>query len=241
MMMLYPKSFSQPSECPYIGGKSCRFEFFFAADLSPEELELHLSQGWRTFGLNYFRPVCGCTLCIPIRIPCGDFEPSKSQRRVMRKNADVEISVTNLRYTPEILEIYNEHSCVRFGKEPESEETFLEQFYTPSCPGAQSEFRIGGKLVGVGFLNISHRSISSVYFVYRDGLLDRSFGIFSMLAEIEFAKKYGFDFYYPGYWVKECGRMKYKGGFLPREVYDWETGIWSKDREEEIQPLIRAD
>ena len=53
---------------------------------------------------------------------------------------------------------------------PDSGEEFISQFYTPSGPSAQSEFRIGRKLAGVGFLNLSQKGISSVYFVYRDGL-----------------------------------------------------------------------
>lgn len=229
MIELYPKTVSQPSPCPYFPERVCRMEFFYAAQLTEEEADEHLLGGWRCFGFQYFRPACDCLDCIPIRVPVARFVPSKSQRRVLRKNADVDVSVGPLRYSDRMLEIYNEHSRVRFDKGPESSEEFIEKFYTPSGPSAQSEFRIGGKLVGAGFLNLSAAGISSVYFIYADGLLDRSFGIFSMLAEIEFAKNAGFAFYYPGYWIKEHPRMSYKGVLNPKEVRDRATGLWREE------------
>jgi arginine-tRNA-protein transferase len=229
MIELYPKTVSGAVPCPYFNGRESRMEFFLAAGLTAEEAEEHMASGWRCFGLQFFRPVCECLECVPIRIPVERFTPSKSQRRVLRKNADVDVTVGALRYSGEILDIYREHSKIRFGKEPESEESFIDQFYTPSGPSAQSEFRIGGKLVGAGFLNLSDQGISSVYFVYRTDLLERSFGIFSMLAEIEYAKMQGLTFYYPGYWIKENSHMNYKGAFRPRQAYDWTTGLWSED------------
>ena len=229
MIELYPKTVTDAAPCPYFDGRKSRIEFFLAADLTPGESDEHMASGWRCFGLQYFRPVCDCLECVPIRIPVERFTPSKSQRRVLRKNADVDVAVGPLRYCDEILDIYREHSRNRFGKEPESEETFIDQFYTPSGPSAQSEFRIDGKLVGVGFLNLSDQGISSVYFVYRTELLDRSFGIFSMLAEIEVAKKQGYAFYYPGYWIKENAHMNYKGSFRPKQIYDWTTGLWNDE------------
>ena len=194
-------------------------------------MEGYVSSGWRCFGLQHFRPVCDCRECLSIRIPVAEFKPSKSQRRILKKNTDVDISVGPLRYREEIFALYTEHSRSRFQKDPGTEQEFITQFYTPSCQGAQSEFRIGGKLAGVGFLNISEQGISSVYFVYRDGLLDRSFGIFSMLAEIEFAKQQGLSFYYPGYWVRENPRMNYKGTLRPRQIYHTDRGVWMPDQD----------
>ncbi|MGL4369736.1 MAG: hypothetical protein ACRCUT_08720, partial [Spirochaetota bacterium] len=177
MIILNPKELSPESPCPYRDGISCRFEFFFAAQLSAEELEGYLCQGWRKFGLYYFRPVCECRECIPLRVPVKDFTPSKSQRRIIRKNSDIEFSISPLRFSQEIFDIYMEHSLVRFGKD-DTLESFMDHFYTRSCPCVQSEFRLNGKLIGAGFLDISSAGISSVYFVYRKEMLDRSFGIF---------------------------------------------------------------
>ena len=231
MLRLYPTTVSQSTICPYFPDRPSRIEFFYAADLTKEEAEAHLSQGWRCFGLHYFRPVCDCLACVSIRVPVQKFISSKSQRRVLRKNTDVEVKTGPLRYSDEVLDIYNEHSMTRFGKERESEEEFIAHFYTTSGPSAQSEFRIGGKLAGVGFLNLSEKGISSVYFVYRSGLEARSFGIFSMLAEIGIAKREGLEFYYPGYWIKEHPKMNYKGSLRPKQLYDRDTGLWHDEPE----------
>ena len=226
MVILHPTETSGENPCPYIGGAVCRYEYFFATDLSAEELERFLCRGWRKFGFYYFRPACQCRECVPLRIPAADFSPSKSQRRILRKNSDIEFSISPLRNPAEVFDIYREHSLARFGKN-EDFGTFIDNFYNQSCPAAQSEFRCGGKLVGAGFLDISSQGVSSVYFVYRKEMLDRSFGIFSMMQEIGFARQEGLPFYYPGYWIKENPHMLYKASLRPHERFDRDTQMWS--------------
>ena len=225
MIMLQDKDISPSAPCPYIEGNECRYEHFFAYELTPNELEELLALGWRKFGFYYFRPSCKCSECIPLRICVKDFVPSKSQRRIMRKNSDIRFRIAPLEYREEIFEIYQDHSKERFGRD-ESRETFIEHFYMPSCPAAQSEFYCGDRLVGVGFLDISSVGISSVYFIYRKEMLDRSFGIFSMMAEIECARALGKDFYYPGFYVKGNSHMAYKISLKPHERFDLKKGAW---------------
>ena len=225
MIMLQDKDISPQAPCPYIDGNACQYEYFFAYNLSAGELDTLLSQGWRKFGFYYFRPSCTCSECIPLRIPVQNFALSKSQRRIMKKNSDIQFRITPLEYRDEIYEIYQEHSRVRFDKE-DSKENFMEQFFMPSCPSALSEFYLKELLVGVGFLDISSNGLSSVYFIYRQEVLDRSFGIFSMLAEIECAGAMGKLFYYPGFYVKGNPRMAYKASLRPHEQFDIKKGIW---------------
>ena len=53
-----------------------------------------LHQGFRRYySLVYHTQCKGCKECIPIRICAKDFVPSKSQRRVLNKNQDVEVTV----------------------------------------------------------------------------------------------------------------------------------------------------
>src|SRR5260221_4273657 len=62
--------------------------------ISPARLDARLVTGWRHFGTKFFRYnfsfheglLCGV---LPVRIRLADFTPSKSQRRVLRSNADL--------------------------------------------------------------------------------------------------------------------------------------------------------
>jgi len=229
MILLQELELSQDIECPYIEGRLSRFQYFFAHDLSVDELEALLSSGWRKFGYYFFRPMCeDCNACIPIRIKVREFAPSKDQQRNLKRNADIEIRIVPLKYRDEIYDIYCEHTRFRFDKEPDSQEYFLQTFYSQSCPSRQTEFYLDGECVAVGFIDLSEKGLSSVYFIYRKSVEKRGMGIFGMLKEIEYAKNIGLDFYYSGYYIEENRRMNYKGRFYPSETMNWKNGGWSE-------------
>ena len=69
--------------------------------------------------------------------------------------------------------------------------------------------------------------LSAVYTFYDPGFSSRSLGIFSILYEIEQAKRMGLDWLYLGYWIAECNKMNYKDQFRPLEyLYD---NDWIRD------------
>jgi len=90
----------------------------------------------------------------------------------------------------------------------------------------QSEYRIGGTLAALGFLNRSSHALSSVYFVYHNDFSRFSLGTYSALVESDYAAKLGLTYYYLGYCIRGNRSMSYKGRFRPRQVYDWEKGEW---------------
>ena len=93
-MLSSPVITQNPEPCPYLNDRISRMETFFGDDLSPVELESYLSAGWRKFGLLYFRPACNkCRECIPLRIDVQNFEPSKSQKRVRKKNQTTKLNI----------------------------------------------------------------------------------------------------------------------------------------------------
>lgn len=85
------------------------------------------------------------------------------------------------------------------------------------------QYRIDGKLIAVGVIDILPKCVSSVY-VYFD-MDDYSFlslGVYSALREIEMTRKlYVSDttrrlkYYYMGYYVHSCPKMRYKGNYSP--------------------------
>ncbi len=221
MELIQPPRLEEESPCPYLPGEVKCLEYFLAHRVSAEELTGKLSEGWRKFGPCYFRPSCPeCRLCIPLRVDAGAFSPSRSQRRVLRRNDDLTVSFAPLRPSPRIFEIYRAHSLERFGQESEAEE-FLLNFYASSCPGLQTEIRLGDKLIAAGFLDRGSNCLSSVYFAFDPAFSGRSLGILGALQEIALARRLGLRHYYLGYYVPGCPSMAYKDTFLPREHYAW--------------------
>lgn len=226
MLILQENTLSDSAPCPYLPDRLMRYEYFFAMAVGAPDLEKLLAAGWRKFGYYYFRPSCdGCRQCIPVRIPVEEFSPSKSQRRTLRKNADVQVEFRELMFTEEVYQIYFEHSISRFGEASDLDD-FLFSFYQQSCPAMQSEYYIDDELKAVGFLDVSSMGISTVYFIYRNDITRRGPGIFSILREIEFTRSMGLPYYYLGYYVPGCSRMEYKSGFKPLEAYSWDNEKW---------------
>ncbi len=228
MIILQEEKISQPSPCHYIPGQFWRFRYFFAVNLNAIELESFLSTGWRKFGYYFFKPDCdSCSQCSPLRVKAQQFKPSKSQKRILKKNAGIHVRFEPLEYTDEIFKLYQKHSLNRFGKEETDAEEFAANFFTESCPSCLSVYYSKESLTRVGFLDISNSALSSVYFVYDTDYSTLNPGTFSILYEINHAASLGLNDYYLGYYIESCNRMAYKGTFRPYEVYDWQTKCWN--------------
>lgn len=226
MIILKEPELDELAICPYLPDKKKQFEYFFAHKLTKKDISRLLAEGWRKFGIYYFRPACqDCRGCVPVRIPVETFCPSKSQRRNIRKNSNLEVLFTAPDFKRQIYEIYLKHSLERFGDKA-SLEDFVHTFYTPSCPSMQSEYYLEGKLIATGFLDVGSDCLSSVYFVYDTDYSRLGLGTFSVLREIEHARERGLKYYYLGYYVEGCNRMAYKGNFLPREAFNWASSSW---------------
>lgn len=234
MKLLSETALSEETPCPYLSEMYARFLYFFALDVSAEELEIILSRGWRKFGMYYFKPLCrNCSSCIPIRLKTDELIPSRSQNRVMKRCANVRTEFGKLEFRDEIFELYRDHSSNRFGKDS-SLDDFRNSFYTRSCPAIQSEYFIDNRLAGVGFIDVSSASMSSIYFFYGSEFSRYGLGTFSAFREAEYARNIGLKYYYLGYYIEGNSRMAYKNSFHVNEKMNWKTGKWST---EDIIPL----
>jgi arginine-tRNA-protein transferase len=218
--------------CPYLEGEQYRQQFFFADNVSPEELDSLLSVGWRKFGLFYFRPNCpNCNECISLRVNINDFKLSKSQKRTLNKNKDIRVVYGPLIYEEGHYELFVKHSKIRFSQkdeEIESKELFMETHYTESTESLLAQYFIDDRLIAVGYLDKGKECLSSVYFIYDPDQSKRSLGIFGALKEIEYAKEEKLKYYHLGYYIKENNFMNYKANFKPYEILDYKTGLWIK-------------
>jgi arginine-tRNA-protein transferase len=215
--------------CPYLSGESFVQRYFFAYSLSKSDLGYLLDKGWRHFSSFFFRPDCpSCQACEPVKIDAFQLKPSASQQRVLKKNADVEFCTVPLRYKDEYYRLWEHHSRVRFGTS-QSPQDFERSFFTPVGEGFLTEYRLKGRLAGLGFCDLSDRGISSIYFVFHQDFASRSLGTFSVLRECQLARELNLPWYYLGYWIRQNPTMAYKGHFRPRQIFDWNSETWKKD------------
>jgi len=190
------------SLCPYLPDRKKQIRYFLASELNESDISLLLAKGWRKFGVYFFQPSCpDCSECIPVRVLCDEFKPSKSQRRNLKKNSNIDIVFAPLKYSERAFEIYKDHSSQRFSQESNLEE-FISGFFSPSVPSLQSEYYLNGELIGLGFLDKGEDCLSSVYFIYDTKFSHLGLGTFSILKEIEHTQMLGLKYYCLGYYVQ---------------------------------------
>jgi len=205
-----------------------RQEYLFAIDVTKEEFNNLLINGWRRFGYYFFRPSCiKCAECIPIRVRINKFSLSNSQKRVVKKNEKVKLLIKKLEYSEEIFNIYKEHSSDRFNQSTKQED-FIETFFYDSVPAFQSEYYLNDELIAFGFIDMSSEALSSVYFVFKTKYNFLSLGTFSAIKEMEYARSLGLKYYYLGYYIKENHHMSYKNKFKPYDLFDWNEKKWKE-------------
>ena len=209
-------------DCPYLEGKVARLPLRMPlTGVTPEEFDLLLAEGDRRFGPFLYRTACpSCEACQPIRVPIADFAPSRSQRRAIKKNDDVEVVMGDPQVSPRHLEIYNRHLMER--GLARSEEGIGEAAYRlhllKTCVDTKEvRYYVRGRLVATSILDVGKTSASSVYHAFDPDESGRSLGVFSVVKEIALCKELGLAWYYLGLYVEDCSRLSYKAQYRPHE------------------------
>lgn len=87
-------------------------------------------------------------------------------------------------------------------------------------------YRLDGKLVAVGVLDLLPQCVSSVYFFYHESIHRFSPGKLGALQEIALASEEGYRWWYPGYYIHSCAKMRYKMDYTPQYILDPATLSW---------------
>ncbi len=202
-------------------------EHFVSWAQTPEQMDALWERGWRHFGPIFYRykeavTADGLRHVLPLRVDVNGFTPTKSQRRVLRKNADVEIRVKQAQLDPERQELFDLHKQRFRDNVPNS----LEDFLGPApqagpCLTVEVGGYLHGDLIAASYLDVGSNSVSSVYAFFNPEFAFRSLGTATMMWEIIVARRSAKKWHYPGYCYVEPSGYDYKRGFGPTQCYDW--------------------
>jgi arginine-tRNA-protein transferase len=87
-------------------------------------------------------------------------------------------------------------------------------------------YRLDGRLIAMGILDLLPQCVSGVYMLYHQDFEQWQFGKLSALREAALALEGGYQYYYMGYYIHSCTKMKYKGDYKTQHVLDPETYEW---------------
>ena len=215
--------------CPYLPARAATHRaVYVAGDLPPDAYRAFMDRGFRRSGRVVYQPVCrGCRVCVPLRVPVATFVPSKSQRRIDRRNADLRVSVGPPRPTRDKFDLYARYVRDWHGHTDAPRwDAFVAFLY--DSPTGTVEFTYvdpRGAIVAVALCDVSPATVSSVYVYWDPAERRRGLGTYTALRELAWARDRGAAHYYLGYWVHGCGQMEYKATYRPCELLDAD-GVW---------------
>jgi len=222
-----------PRPCAYRADETCRMKYEVVGEITPAEYEAKMLAGWRRFGHSLFTHDCrSCSACQSIRVPTATFQMNRSQRRAFKTNADVAVTIHVPEVTREKLDLYDcfhEAQVDRVGwpsRGPKDVEGYYDSFVRQPFRVEEWQYRIEGRLVGVGYVDPLPQGLSAIYFFHEPEERGRSLGTFNVLKVIESAQLRKLPYVHLGYFVEGCRSLEYKGRFVPNEVRS-ASGLWS--------------
>lgn len=88
-------------------------------------------------------------------------------------------------------------------------------------------YRLDGRLIAMGVLDLLPHCVSGVYFVYHSDFEKWAFGKLSAMRETALALEGGYRYYYMGFYIHSCAKMRYKGEYRPSYILDPESYEWN--------------
>ncbi len=223
---------TSPLPCPYLQG---RVERRVVTELvGRDAVSLHdtlsLAGYRRSHGIVY-APACpACDACVAVRVVADEFAPSRSQRRIWNRNADLIVEEMPPLATEEQFDLFAAYQRTRHGDGDMSKMEFVDyQGLIEDTPidTILMEFRDSERtLLGACLVDEVENGLSAVYSFYDPAHNRRSLGAHMILALIERARATGRKYVYLGFWIADCDKMSYKATYRPLEAHShqgWKT------------------
>ncbi|MGD1933458.1 MAG: arginyltransferase [Candidatus Phaeomarinobacter sp.] len=222
--------------CPYLEGRLERKVFTHLLDVDANTINSMLTvAGCRRSQTIAYKPACdGCSACVSVRIPVDKFRPSTSQRRIIKRNLDLErVPREPMATEPqfELLHTYLQDRHANGGMSDMDEDDFsamveettvdtaIVEYWQKSDPDDETHEPLGRqKLIGASVTDIIDDGLSMVYSFFDPAESARSLGSYMILDHVAKAREMGLPYVYLGYWIEDCRKMAYKARYQPLEA-----------------------
>jgi arginine-tRNA-protein transferase len=209
--------------CPYLPGRQERKVITDLSGSDAQAVHGDLSRaGFRRSHMFAYRPACrGCDACVPVRVDTPRHAPTKSQRRIMRKNADLTVGVQPAQATAEQYAVFARYLKHRHGQgemADMSQADYRDMVEQTAVSSRLAEFRDGdGRLLAGMIFDVLDDGTSAVYAFFDPDEDARSLGTYTVLWLIDQTAQWPGRYVYLGYWVAGSRKMAYKSRFQALE------------------------
>ncbi|XP_010486771.1 PREDICTED: arginyl-tRNA--protein transferase 2 isoform X1 [Camelina sativa] len=182
----------------------------------------------------------------------GTTTAKSSSNNLRGRKRKLEMHLKRSSFDPEEYELYKRYQLKVHNDKPESiSETSYKKFLVdtplievppsryddqekvPPCGfgSYHQQYRVDDRLIAVGVIDILPKCLSSKYLFWDPDFASLSIGKYSALQEIDWVKQNQahcstLEYYYLGYYIHSCNKMKYKAAYRPSELlcplrYQW--------------------
>jgi arginine-tRNA-protein transferase len=218
-----------PSPCPYLPERYERKVFAHLPLSDGAHVNDSLTQvGFRRSQNIAYRPACeACTACVSARLPAADYIFSRSERKVLSRNEDLERHLVEAEATMEQFDLLRRYLTVRHADGGMAEMTWPDYVAMVEDTAVRTHIieyrrksagRGAGELIACALVDLMSDGLSLVYSFYDPGESRRSLGSFVILDHVIQACLTSLPYVYLGYWVRGSEKMDYKARFSPIEL-----------------------
>lgn len=231
-MLELTKVVDQPSDCPYLDGRTARMPLEIPSQpIDAHQLDALLAAGYRRSGWFYYRTACpGCQACEPLRVDVPRFVETRSLRRVLKRgDADLQVSIGRPRCDAQRLRLFNRHrnerDMARNDGDASAEDynAFLVSSWNPT---SEISYWLDSRLASVAVVDVGAEALSAVYCYFDPDLDHLSLGTYSILTQIRIARMRQMRWLYLGMYVADNRHLRYKARYLPHERF--QAGSWRR-------------
>jgi leucyl-tRNA---protein transferase len=215
--------------CPYLSGMTERKVFANLPFSNGAHVNDELTHaGFRRSQNIAYRPACeGCDACVSVRLPVEDVRLSRTQKKVLARNADLSRDLVEAEATQEQFALLKRYLSTRHPGGGMTDMTWLDYIAMVEDTAVRThliEYRLPsldggpGDLVAVTLTDLLTDGLSMVYSFFDPDIQRRSLGVFAILDHVRQARAVRLPYVYLGYWVEGSPKMDYKAQFRPMEV-----------------------
>jgi arginyl-tRNA--protein-N-Asp/Glu arginylyltransferase len=212
---------SEPSPCPYLPDRAARLVLLRPRTFTPGLYHAFMDLNFRRVGWGVYRPQCdGCDECRQLRVFAPRFRPNRAQRRCLARNRDVVVTTGEPEATREKHAVYRRYLDRRHqgGEMTGSWREFCDFLYEAPPFARETVYRVEGRLLGAGIVDVEPEAMSAVYFYFDPDLGRRAPGTLNVLWLLEECRRLSIPWLYLGYHVAGSRTMAYKAAYRPHEV-----------------------
>ncbi len=179
-----------------------------------------MHEGFRRSGDQIYRPHClQCHACQSLRVLAQEFIPSKSQKRLLKKNQHFEVKFSDSiqdNYYP-LYENYINTLHSDGSMYPANYQQYASFITCNITKQLFMEVWDQDKLISVAVTDDLADALSAVYTFYDPSYRKSGLGVFSILKQIEQTQILNRKYLYLGYQIDACQKMNYKDRYYPHQ------------------------